>query len=98
MKIMPAIVVLFFTCESFQSKAQQADQIIQKGNDFYKEKKYPEAEKEYNKIIENDSNYAIAKFNLANTLYRMGKKDEATTIFNKLIANEKEISLSPDLY
>jgi Ca-activated chloride channel family protein len=98
MRIMPAIVILFFSCAYFQSRAQQVEKTIQKGNDFYRKQKYQEAEEEYRKITENDSSYTIARFNLANTLYRLGKKEEALSIFDKLAADTKENTLLPNHY
>jgi Ca-activated chloride channel family protein len=98
MKIMPFIAILFFACTCFKSRAQQTERTIQKGNDFYKKQKYPEAEKEYNKISGNDSLNTIAKFNLANTLYRLGNKEEALRIFDQLAAGPKDNTLLSKQY
>lgn len=70
--------------------AQEAEKNIKKGNDLYKKQQFDQASKEYEKIPEEDSSFAIAQFNLGNALYKAGKKDDATQTFTKLIKNEKD--------
>lgn len=82
--MMRIIITIFFFSSCLLIHAQRSEKIIQKGNEFYKRQQYAEAQKEFNKIDENDSLNQIAKYNLANTLYRLGKKDEAIKTFDQL--------------
>lgn len=98
MKKVSFILMLFFGCIGSYSMAQQSEETIQKGNKFYDQKNYTEAEKEFDKINEADSLYPVAQFNLANTLYRQGRKDEAIKIFDQLSENGKNTSMLSKLY
>lgn len=62
--------------------AQQADKLIQKGNEYYKKQEFGKAESEYNKAKESDPSNKNAKFNLGNALYKQNKQEEAIKQFD----------------
>ena len=92
MKLIRIIITIFFFSSYLFTHAQQSEKIIQKGNEFYKRQQYTEAQKEFNKIDENDSLNQIAQYNLGNTLYRLGKKDDAIKTLDQLSAKSKDSS------
>lgn len=67
-----------------QEVEKQAGQSIRKGNEFYRNQQYPQAEAAYNEAIEKDKKNTTAKFNRANALYRQAKPDEAIKALDDL--------------
>jgi Ca-activated chloride channel family protein len=70
--------------------AQQADQLIQAGNELYKQQKYDQAETQYNNAVKKEPGNTTAKYNLANAMYRTGKQEEAIKKFDELTISEEE--------
>jgi tetratricopeptide (TPR) repeat protein len=96
MKKIFTILIYFFTA-SFVLKAQESEKNIKAGNYLYKKQQFEKASEEYKKIPEWDSTFAIAQFNLGNSLYKSGKKDEANKTFNQLLKKEKDTIQSSKL-
>jgi Ca-activated chloride channel family protein len=69
--------------------AQDSDDLILKGNEFYKQQKFTEAEKEFLKALEKEPSSQTAINNLASTQYRLKKNEEARKQFEKLTIGEK---------
>jgi Ca-activated chloride channel homolog len=82
------IVTVFLTVNKLQ--AQNPDELISKGNDFYKQQKYAEAEKEYQNALEKFPGNATAIHNLGSVKYRLNKTDEAKKEFEKLSAEKND--------
>lgn len=57
---------------------------IREGNKNYKEEKYIDAEVQYKKALETDSNSLKATFNLGNSLYKQGRFEESGNIYQNL--------------
>ena len=55
-----------------QQSTKKERNFIRSGNKLYNEKRYAEAEVEYNKALQENPNSAVAQFNLATTLLRQG--------------------------
>lgn len=91
------LAILSVLC-SLVSNGQQVEKIIQSGNNFYKNQKYSDAEKEYKKIPQADSLGAIAKYNLGNTLYKAGEKPDAIKAYSDLINDPRNSKMIADLY
>ena len=70
--------------------AQDADKIVQKGNDLYKQQQYDKAAAAYDEALSVDTANSIAKFNRANTAYRQAKPDDAIRAFDDLAFKSKE--------
>ena len=75
--------------------AQQENNSIQQGNNFYRQQQYDKAESEYEKALQNSPNNKIAKFNLANALIKLDKKAEADKLLAELSANENKTAIRP---
>ena len=89
MKLIIAMpVILLFPLLSV--KAQQADKLVQAGNELYRQQKYNEAEVQYSNAVKKEPGNLAAKYNLALTTYRSGKQDEAIKKFDELAKTEKE--------
>lgn len=82
--INPVIVFLFLT--GFSSLAfgqREANKLLEKGNAFYNNKKYNDAEVEYRKAITKSTNQFKSKFNLGDALYKQGKFEDAQKVFSE---------------
>jgi Ca-activated chloride channel homolog len=80
------ISLLFFTFFIFSktSNAQLAHELLRKGDALYKEKKYEEAQKAYQKAKEQNYNKATqSAYNLGNTYYQQGYFDKAAKEFSE---------------
>jgi Ca-activated chloride channel family protein len=71
------------------SQNRDANKLLKKGNDFYSNKKFNDAEVEYRKAIEKDKQAFAGKFNLGDALYKQGKFEDATKIFTELGSQAK---------
>lgn len=54
-------------------QAQSVRSLVNGGNDFYHDQRYPDAEIKYRKALEQDPQLVHGHFNLGNALYRQGK-------------------------
>ncbi len=78
--------------------AQDADRIIQKGNESYKKKEYPMAEAAYNEVLILDPSNNTAKYNRAAALYRQAKPDESIKVLDDLAFKTEETELRSKAY
>ena len=62
--------------------AQSVRSLVNGGNDFYHDQRYPDAEIKYRKALEQDQQLIQGHFNLGNALYRQGKYDEAVRAYD----------------
>jgi tetratricopeptide (TPR) repeat protein len=83
MKKLKVVSTLLFIFSSVSLFAQNANEIIKKGNDAYKKKDYETASKKYEEVIQKNENNATAQFNLGNALYKIEKKEVAVNAFEK---------------
>ncbi len=90
MKRGPSILLLIFTSCSFSIFGQETENLIQSGNEFYKQQQYDQAITKYNEALRLDPSNETVKYNLALALYRSDKKQESTKLFNELATSEKK--------
>ena len=69
-----------------------ADGHLTKGNAFYSEKKFEEALKEYETVIEMDLYKSIAYYNRGNAYHKLDKLEEALVEYNKAIEFDSEFA------
>jgi len=83
-----AMIFLLFPLVS----AAQSDlnNLLYKGNEAYKAKAYPEAEKAYREALKRSPASVTARFNLGNTLYREKKATEAIPYFDAIARSDAE--------
>ena len=81
---------LFLTSSVFAQR--EANKHLEKGNEFYKNKKFNDAEVEYRKSMEKNKTGFAGKFNLGDAMYKAGKYEEATKIFTELSTQAKSKS------
>jgi Ca-activated chloride channel homolog len=95
-----ALILFPFLCllAGLRMNAQSTDQIIQKGNELYKQKKYDQAEAAYKQALDKEQGNATATFNRANALYRQAKPDEAIKLLDELVMNTNEPALKARAY
>jgi len=73
--------------------AQQQNNSIETGNNFYRQQQYDKAESEYRKALEASPGDRIAKFNLANALIKQDKRDDANKLLVELNVQENKTDL-----
>lgn len=89
-KIAFILIGFFF---GLNSSAQDVNEIIKTGNDFYKQQEYLKAANEYAKALGAEPSNTTAKFNYANALFRQDKKVEAAVLFNDLATTATDKSM-----
>lgn len=77
-------LILAATFASAMAYSQEADRLIQRGNDLYKQQQYQQAELSYAEALVKEPNNATARLNQANALYKQNKADEAIRVLNDL--------------
>lgn len=75
------------------TSAQDMNEIIKTGNDFYKQQEFLKAAAEYAKALETEPSNIKAKFNLANALFKQDKKVEAAVLYNEVATTATDKSL-----
>jgi len=98
MKLVNTLIVWLIVLNSWQLHAQEADRIIQKGNESYKRKEYPMAEAAYDDVLSQDPNNSTAKYNKAAALYRQTKPDESIKVLEDLAFKTEETELKAKAY
>ena len=65
-------------------------QFLRKGNDFYKQKKFVDAEVKYVKALKQNPNYETAGYNLANSIYEQNRYKEALPGYELVVKTTKD--------
>jgi Ca-activated chloride channel homolog len=96
MKYFLLILIIFAT--SVMGYSQNEKKFIREGNKQYNQKNYNEAEVNYRKSLQNDSNYFKGKYNLANTMYKQKNYDEAARLYSSIAEQEKDNKIKAKVY
>jgi len=83
---------------SMASFSQTAVKQVRKGNKAYEKKNFKEAEIDYRKSLQKDSNYFRGRFNLADALYKQQQYEKAASIFNDLSQREVDKKTKSKVY
>jgi len=73
--------------------AQQENQAVQSGNNYYRQQQYDKAEAEYNRALSTSPSDKIAKFNLASSLIKQGKTSDANKLLFPLTTKENHADI-----
>ena len=76
-----AIYILFLLALSITTYGQSPHKNLRKGDKYYFQKNYSQAEEEYRKALQNDEKSVSANHNLGNSLYQQKRFDEAAKYF-----------------
>ena len=79
-------------------RAQQANNLIRKGNEAYKKQDFDKAAQAYQGALDKQPASDIGQYNLANALYKGKKMDEATSAYDKVAKNTKDRSFQQKAY
>ena len=79
-----AVILVFLVSVSTVSFAQDVNELIADGNDFYRKQQWVKAELQYKKALEVSPANREAKFNLANTLLKQNRNAEAEKLLTEL--------------
>ena len=93
-------LILVFCCliTALHLQAQKVNETISAGNEYYRQGKFDEAEKQYTKVLNEQPANATAKFNLANSNYRRGSQDEAIKKFKEIASKDDDPELKGKAY
>ncbi len=78
------LILFLFVSMAGWASAQNARQMVRKGNKLYEEGKYTEAEVQYKKALENDPDIFEGKFNSATSMLKQKKYEPAIEQFEIL--------------
>ena len=95
---MKTVMIALLTLGFLQVQSQETEKAIQRGNELYTQKQYPQAETAYNEVIEKEPANGIAKFNRTNALYRQNKNDEAVKALDDLAFKTNETDIKSKSY
>lgn len=93
MKLPLSISVLFILPRLVM--AQQENNMIRAGNNYYRSQQYDKAEGEYQKALQSAPSNRVAKFNLASALIREDKKAEADKLLAELNVQDDKTAIRP---
>lgn len=80
------LTLLFLGLNASPSSAQKkVRELNRSGNSYFKKSDFSKAEIDYRKALEINSEDAVAKYNLANTLYRTNRTQEAGKLYEESI-------------
>jgi len=79
-----ACILFLFVLETSVSFAQDVNDLIADGNDYYRKQQWVKAELQYKKALETSPANREAKYNLANTLLKQNRNAEAEKLLTEL--------------
>ncbi|HXX62275.1 MAG TPA: tetratricopeptide repeat protein [Bacteroidota bacterium] len=79
--------IVLLTTVPVAGAAQSVRSLVNGGNDFYKEEKYPDAEVNYRKALAKEKGLVQGHFNLGDALGKQGKFGDAVTEYENALAN-----------
>jgi tetratricopeptide (TPR) repeat protein len=85
----PILTIVSFLI-SLAAFSQNANNLIAKGNEYYKKNDLKSAEAEYNKALQADAKNTSAQFNYANTLHKEGRFADAEKQYDETIKNTSD--------
>jgi Ca-activated chloride channel homolog len=93
------LAISVFSCLAVMAQeGKESDETIQKGNDFYKQKQYEQAEAAYKEVVDKEPTNTTAAFNRANALYRQAKTPDAMKALDDVIMNADNAELKGKAY
>lgn len=98
MRVIKNVAILIFTLYTGALVAQSGKSLARKGNEAYEDKKYSDAELNYRKSLDKNTDYDVAKFNLGDALYQQGKYDEAATQFQQIAEKKSNSTTTAKAY
>ncbi|MEO8403897.1 MAG: tetratricopeptide repeat protein [Chitinophagaceae bacterium] len=99
MKMYAPVISFLLVAVCFNAGAQQVDEIIQQGNDFYKQNQFDKAEAAYKEAADADKGQnSTADFNRANAMIRQNKTAEAAKVLDQVIMNAPKADLQSKAY
>lgn len=87
---MKKIILILFCLPVMALQAQDKQQSLREGNNYYRQQQFEKAEAAYQKAVQEDPSSSRARYNLANTLQQLGKQEEALKAFTELATTAKE--------
>ncbi|HMU44720.1 MAG TPA: tetratricopeptide repeat protein [Chitinophagaceae bacterium] len=84
------LILLIFVLPGF---SQSGNEIINRGNNFFRSNEYDKAAEQYEKALKIDPSDLNAKFNLAAAYYRLDKKEDASKLFTEVATDAGDAEL-----
>lgn len=94
----PGILTILLIISMQFASAQEADRLINKGNEAYRAQQYEKAAQAYKEALEKTPNNATASFNMGNALFKEKKFEEAAKVFEEAVKNTTEKKMQSQLY
>ena len=94
----PGVLIILLIASMQFAFAQEADRLINKGNEAYRAQQYEKAAQAYKEALEKNPNNATASFNMGNALFKEKKFEEAAKVFEEAVKNTTEKKMQSQLY
>lgn len=94
----PFFWTLAFLSFGLACRAQQANALIKKGNEAYKQAQFDKAAEAYQGALAKQPASEIGQYNLGNALYKGKKLDDAATAYDKVAKNTKDREFQQKAY
>lgn len=95
---MRTLIFFLMLLAGLESAAQNANACILRGNQYYRQSQFAEAEGQYRKALEYEPKNAVASYNLANALQQQKKFTEATELLGTLASTTDKKSIRQGAY
>jgi Ca-activated chloride channel homolog len=90
---MKTILTLLCFCVIQVASAQTADELVDQGNQLYRQAQWAPAEAAYRRALQKESAHNEAQYNLANALQKQKKFEEAAEVLQKLYSTTSNKSV-----
>ncbi|MDR2293020.1 MAG: tetratricopeptide repeat protein [Prevotellaceae bacterium] len=98
MKKISAIILFVFTISNLYSQKVPERSDMRKGNKFYNQNNYTDAETSYRRGLQKNPASKNAKYNLANSIYRQERYEEAAKLYKELAQIKIDSTQPPQTY
>src|SRR6201999_2793916 len=92
------IILLIAPLAVAAQQPDNSDELIAKGNTFYQQQQYAQAEAVYSQVLEIDPGNMTARFNRANAWYKQSKADEAAREFDDIAFKAEKAGIKSKAY
>ncbi len=87
-----------FLLLTLPAAAQLGEDVVSKGNNFYRQGQFDLAERQYKEALQENDGDVIARYNLGNALYQQKKYKEAADVMAALAENSADRNIKSAAY
>lgn len=92
------LLLIIWTLPGIAHGQTDKNELIRKGNEFYKRAEYQKAVDQYQKALQSDPHNVLAGFNLANACYQQDQKVEAAKLLAGMLPDVRQSEIKSRIY